>query len=247
MNYYELLGIKVDASDDEIKDAYKREIKKWHPDINKDPEAVNISMKINEAKDILLDKEKRKEYDYSLKKEEEKVYNKYSNNNNDYSDTNNQDKEDNSTTEDNDKMLTKWQYLDEYLKYSNVGGFRKILAVLFVLLETLVCTIIKYLIIALAILCFYISDFIMMVYYYCYPIFIGFTLFVISIWVFKGNSFMLNNNINLIISLGVIIGSFISSFLLILIGNLLLSQSVFNFLYNKLDITLFKWAVGYKK
>ena len=76
MNYYELLGIKVDASDDEIKDAYKREIKKWHPDINKDPEAVNISMKINEAKDILLDKEKRKEYDYSLKKEEEKVYNK---------------------------------------------------------------------------------------------------------------------------------------------------------------------------
>ena len=248
MNYYELLGIKENASDDEIKEAYKKQIKKWHPDINKDPEAINISMKINEAKDILLDKDKRKEYDYTLKEEKDNIYNKYSNNNSNVHTKNETEEEVHTSTvnEEKKKSLTKWQYLDEYLKYSNVGAFRKIIAVLFVLLESFVCTVLKYLIIALAILCFYISDFIMMVYYYCYPIFVGLLILVISIWVFKGNSYMLNNNMNLIISSGIIIGTFISSFLLIIIGNILLSQRVFNFLYNKLDISLFKLAVGYK-
>ena len=38
-------------------------MKKWHPDINKDPNAVNISSRINEAKEILLDPIKRYDYD----------------------------------------------------------------------------------------------------------------------------------------------------------------------------------------
>ena len=62
MNYYELLGIDSNASADEIKRAYKTQMKKWHPDINKDEDAVSMSMKINEAKDVLLDEVKRQEY-----------------------------------------------------------------------------------------------------------------------------------------------------------------------------------------
>lgn len=243
MNYYELLGIKENATEEEIKEAYKKQIKKWHPDINKDPEAINISMKINEAKDVLLDENKRKEYDYSLKEEKDRVYNKYSNNK---SKTTNENTETYADTKKEDKGLTKWEYLKEYLKYSKAGGFRKILAVFFVLLESLFCTILKFLIIGLALICFYISDFIMMVYYYLYPFIIGYLILVITIWVFKGNTFMFKENVKLVYSIFVILGTFLSSFLLIIAGNLLISKRVFNFLYNKLDVTLFKWAVGYK-
>ena len=253
MNYYEILGIKENATEEEIKEAYKKQIKKWHPDLNKDPEAINISMKINEAKDVLLDENKRRDYDYSLKEEKDRIYNKYSNNK---SETTNDNKDINEYTEaydetytenkKEDKGLTKWEYLNEYLKYYNVNGFRKIIAVFFVLLESLICTILKFLIIGLALLCFYISDFIMMVYYYLYPIIVAYLILVVTIWVFKGNSYMFKNNMELITSSGIIIGTFLSSFLLIIAGNLLLSRKVFDFLYNKLDITLFKWSVGYK-
>ena len=63
LSFYELLGVKNDATEDEIKQAYKKQMKKWHPDINKDPNAVNISSRINEAKEILLDPIKRYDYD----------------------------------------------------------------------------------------------------------------------------------------------------------------------------------------
>ena len=42
MNYYELLGIKNNASKIEIKDAYKMQMKKWHPDINKSSDAISM-------------------------------------------------------------------------------------------------------------------------------------------------------------------------------------------------------------
>ena len=57
INYYELLGIKK---------AYRIQAKKWHPDINKDKEAANITKKLNDAKQILLNEDKRKEYDRYL-------------------------------------------------------------------------------------------------------------------------------------------------------------------------------------
>lgn len=63
-NYYNILGISENADDNEIKRAYKKLLKMYHPDIAGASEENNKMMsKINEAKSILLDPEKRKIYD----------------------------------------------------------------------------------------------------------------------------------------------------------------------------------------
>ena len=62
INYYELLGVKKDATEEEIRKAYRIQAKKWHPDVNKDKEASNITKKLSDAKQILLNEAKRKEY-----------------------------------------------------------------------------------------------------------------------------------------------------------------------------------------
>ncbi|CZE47887.1 DnaJ C-terminal domain-containing protein [Campylobacter geochelonis] len=60
---YETLGVSKDASAEEIKKAYRRLARKYHPDINKDPEAENKFKEINGAYEILSDENKRKQYD----------------------------------------------------------------------------------------------------------------------------------------------------------------------------------------
>lgn len=68
-NYYDILGVSKNASDDEIKKAYKKLAIKWHPDrwANKSESekanAENMFKEINEANDCLSDPEKRKHYD----------------------------------------------------------------------------------------------------------------------------------------------------------------------------------------
>ncbi|NLK66476.1 MAG: DnaJ domain-containing protein [Campylobacteraceae bacterium] len=60
---YETLGVSKDASSDEIKKAYRKLARQYHPDINKDPSAENKFKEINAAYEILSDEEKRKQYD----------------------------------------------------------------------------------------------------------------------------------------------------------------------------------------
>ncbi|MDD4189069.1 MAG: J domain-containing protein [Eubacteriales bacterium] len=63
-NYYEILEVGKDASQDEIKKSFRKLAKKYHPDTNKGDNTVEAKFKeINEAYEVLGDKEKRKKYD----------------------------------------------------------------------------------------------------------------------------------------------------------------------------------------
>jgi DnaJ-class molecular chaperone len=62
-DYYDILGISRNASEAEIKRAYRKQALEWHPDRNKSPEAEKKFKEINEAYEILADKEKRAAYD----------------------------------------------------------------------------------------------------------------------------------------------------------------------------------------
>lgn len=65
-NYYEILGVDRKASEDDIKKAYRKLVRKYHPDVSKDPDAVAKTSEINIAYETLHDKEKRAEYDEML-------------------------------------------------------------------------------------------------------------------------------------------------------------------------------------
>lgn len=62
-DYYEVLGISKDASDDDIKKAYRKLSKKFHPDINKDANADEKFKEVSEAYEVLSDAQKRAAYD----------------------------------------------------------------------------------------------------------------------------------------------------------------------------------------
>ncbi len=63
-NYYETLGVDKNASEDEIKSAYRRLAKKYHPDLNKDnPDAATKFKEVAEAYEVLSDDSKRSNYD----------------------------------------------------------------------------------------------------------------------------------------------------------------------------------------
>lgn len=243
LNYYELLGVKEDATEDEIKIAYKKQMKKWHPDINKDAEAVTISARINEAKEILLDPVKRYDYNEYLKKKINENYNRYTQRkkneqNNAYSNENGKTYE--------DEKVTKWQYLKTWLKFARVSKIRKTFGVIGVLLETFLCFILKCLIIIIAYISTLGSYFIRVLYSMLAPI-IG-LLLVLFIGMCFTNGFKetITDNNGTFNAIIIIFLVYVASFLLPVLTNILLSPKTFNILYNKIDINLFKMCVGYK-
>lgn len=137
IDYYELLGIKKEATEQEIKSAYRQMAKKYHPDLNKNKEENKIIISLNEAKETLLDKEKRYNYDKLLNdiehskqtsKNKEETYSaktqEYKNN---YSKT----------------YITKWQFFINYLKNGKDLKWLKILKCLLIILNLLFFTTLK--------------------------------------------------------------------------------------------------------
>lgn len=242
INYYELLGVKKDATEEEIRKAYRIQAKKWHPDINKDKEASNITKKLNDAKQILLNETKRKEYDryleeltnpnYEKLKEKEKTSSRNTNNN--YQQTNYQE-------EYYKETYTKWEYFMTYLKYYQTPIIRKIIAIILVVIETIICTILQIINYLLALILAYSGTLITNI----ASLILGLYIIALIFSIVTSSQAAPQNLYDWFIS-----------FLILIIGAIfiLLPEFILKFLIEKmpiylsnLNIFLFKKAVGYKE
>ena len=62
-DFYDTLGVSRDASEEEIEEAYRQAVRRYHPDVSDDPDAEEKFKKAKKAKEILTDEEKRQMYD----------------------------------------------------------------------------------------------------------------------------------------------------------------------------------------
>lgn len=62
-NYYEILGVTPDSDVQDVKFAYRKLARKYHPDVNKAPESAQKFKDVLEAYEVLSDEKKRKQYD----------------------------------------------------------------------------------------------------------------------------------------------------------------------------------------
>jgi len=69
-DYYKIMGVSKDASEKDIKTAYRKLARKFHPDISKEPRAEEQFKEMGEAYEVLKDPVKRAEYDQYIKNQE---------------------------------------------------------------------------------------------------------------------------------------------------------------------------------
>ena len=241
INYYELLGIKKEATEEEIKKAYRIQAKKWHPDLNKDKDAAKISIELNKAKEVLLDPLKRKDYDkyleeltnpsYKKMKEKEQSYNnnKYNNYNESYNNTYEQ------------KTYTKWEYFFTYLKYYQASKTRKVLACIFVVLETIICSILQIINYIIALILSYTVNIIS----YLTSLLLALYLIALVFSIITSSQSAPNTIIDWMKSILIIISLSILTLIPGVILNLLVNKVPI--LLSNLNIYLFKKSVGYKE
>ena len=140
VNYYELLGIDNNASKEVIKIAYKKMVKKYHPDVSKDKDSEKIIRSLNEAKETLLDDNKRREYDLSLNSiNEAKQFSKEKEETYEY-------RREEYREAYSDTYVTRWEYFKSYIKCAGDNIFIKLFKTLIVGINHLFFMIIKLLI-----------------------------------------------------------------------------------------------------
>lgn len=242
INYYELLGVEKNASEEEIKRAYKSQMKVWHPDINKTANASEMSTKINTAKEVLLDPVKRAEYDAYLNSSKESSYQKY---------TGKASQNANYTSEAHQayesERVTKWQYFFQWLRFAKIPAYRKILGTIGVMLESLLCSLISLLIILFSL----ISNLGAQVIGFLIKTLSGILGIILFLFIVQcvqngfGQTLKTIDQDTLRLTIGLVILS-VAGIVMPLLSKLVMSPKVFNFLYNQVNIALFKRCVGYK-
>jgi molecular chaperone DnaJ len=65
-DYYQILGVTSDVTEQDLKKAWQKKARELHPDRNQDPAAADKMKEVNEAYQVLSDRKKRAEYDYQL-------------------------------------------------------------------------------------------------------------------------------------------------------------------------------------